>query len=152
MFTLHFLLPLIIVCVVVLHVLELHKRGSSSKLGGVFYDRVRGFYIFGVKDVINLVALFLFCLYSLLMPYSLSDADSFEEFNLISSPVHITPEWYFLFAYAILRSIPNKLGGVYCLVMSVFSFLFLVYSRGRAIRGESFVFVVAFVVVVVMLT
>jgi len=75
---------------------------------------------FTFKDLVG-VLLFLFSLLliSLYAPYRLGDPENFNPANPLSTPPHIQPEWYYLFAYAILRSIPNKLGGVIALVLSI---------------------------------
>ena len=59
-----------------------------------------------------------------LFPYVLGDPENFLFANSLSTPAHIVPEWYFLFAYAILRSIPRKLGGVISLVFAVLILIF----------------------------
>merc|ERR1712048_112661 len=74
----------------------------------------------GVKDLFGFIVFFLLLtLLCLQAPWDLGDPENFIPANPIVTPVHIQPEWYFLFAYAILRSIPRKLGGVLALVLSV---------------------------------
>jgi ubiquinol-cytochrome c reductase cytochrome b subunit len=70
---------------------------------------------FTIKDSLNFVVFFLFLLFVFVFPYDLGDRENFIEANPMIRPLHIKPEWYFLFAYAILRRIPNKLGGVLAL-------------------------------------
>jgi ubiquinol-cytochrome c reductase cytochrome b subunit len=71
--------------------------------------------------------------------YNLIDAENFLPANPLVTPVHIQPEWYFLFAYAILRAIPNKLGGVLALVLAVvFLFVFSIFSSTLIFRGINF--------------
>lgn len=125
-YSFHFILPLIILALVLFHLIFLHETGSSSKLALHTRDSKTKFYFsFVIKDVINFFCFFLFVLIIFLSPFKLGDPENFNLANPLSSPLHIQPEWYFLFAYAILRSIPNKLGGVIALVISVVCFYFL---------------------------
>ena len=119
-FCFHFLLPFVIAFVVLLHLLFLHEEGSSNPLGLPEANRVSFAPYYITKDVLG-GALILFLLLSLLFsaPWFLGDAENFIAANPLVTPVHIQPEWYFLFAYAILRSIPNKIGGVIALVLAV---------------------------------
>jgi ubiquinol-cytochrome c reductase cytochrome b subunit len=120
-FSLHFLLPFVISGITIIHILFLHETGSNNPLG-LNSDREKipfhSYYRF--KDLVGFLILsFLLCAFSLFDPYILGDPENFIPANPLVTPVHIQPEWYFLFAYAILRSIPNKLGGVLALVASV---------------------------------
>lgn len=124
-FTLHFLLPLLLTGGVLLHVLQLHKTGRSTLKRNLQYHSSLPFIPFGVKDYLNLAPLCLLLLFTLLNPYFFTESDRYLPSNLLSSPAHITPEWYFLFAYAVLRAIPNKLGGVVLLVARVVSLYLL---------------------------
>ena len=111
----------------VLHLLFLHETGSNNPLGVPSdYDKVPFHVYFTSKDLVGFV-LFMIALatLSLLFPTALSDPENFIPANPLVTPPHIQPEWYFLFAYAILRSIPNKLGGVIALVSAILV-LFLV--------------------------
>jgi len=72
------------------------------------------------KDIVGfLVVLGALACLVFYLPYNLGDPENFVKANAIVTPVHIMPEWYFLFAYAILRAIPRKLGGVLGLVLSI---------------------------------
>lgn len=125
-FTLHFVLPFVLLAVVLGHLLALHEKGSSNPLGlNSNLDKVPFHPYFRAKDLVGWVvaALALFCV-TLITPWALGDSENFLIADPIVTPVHIKPEWYFLFAYAILRSIPNKLGGVVALLLSV-SVLFI---------------------------
>lgn len=109
------------------HLLFLHERGSSSPLGiNADPDKIFFHPYFSVKDILG-AAITLLGLFSLVFffPWLLGDPENFIEANPMVTPVHIQPEWYFLFAYAILRSIPNKLGGVVALAGSVVILYFL---------------------------
>jgi ubiquinol-cytochrome c reductase cytochrome b subunit len=126
-FVLHFLLPWLLLLLVLFHLIFLHERGSTSKLfcfGD--YDKIFFFPFFIFKDSLNIFFWFLFLGWVLLFPYSLGDPEIFIESNFLVSPVHIVPEWYFLFAYAILRAIPNKILGVIALLLRILIFYFFV--------------------------
>jgi len=125
-FSFHFLFPFLLCALVVIHLLFLHTNGSrSSSSISVGLDKIRfgPYYIY--KDLLGLfVFLFGFFLISIIFTYNLGDPENFNPANPLSTPVHIQPEWYFLFAYAILRSIPRKLGGVVALLISIIVFFF----------------------------
>nr|AST14999.1 cytochrome b [Lema sp. EMHAU-15083113] len=120
-FTLHFLLPFIISALVIIHLIFLHQTGSNNPLGVLSdIDKTPFHPFYSFKDLMGMIImLFMLIFLSLHNPYLLGDPDNFILANPMVTPVHIKPEWYFLFAYAILRSIPNKLGGVIALVMSI---------------------------------
>nr|UFQ24446.1 cytochrome b [Pingus sinensis] len=127
-FVLHFLLPWGLLVLVVFHLLFLHETGGTSVLfchGD--YDKITFFPEYWVKDLYNLLFWFMFLIFVLLSPFSLGDPEMFIEADPMMSPVHIVPEWYFLFVYAILRAIPDKVLGVLALLMSIFSFLFFIF-------------------------
>nr|QXT45535.1 cytochrome b [Leptinotarsa decemlineata] len=120
-FTFHFILPFIVSALIMIHLLFLHQTGSSNPLGTKSnIDKIPFHPYFSFKDLVGFIIL-LFALISLTLyqPYLLGDPDNFTPANPLVTPIHIQPEWYFLFAYAILRSIPNKLGGVLALVFSI---------------------------------
>jgi len=120
-FSLHYLLPFIICFLVILHIFYLHIYNSSNPLGIQDISIKISFHTFyRIKDSL-LFILFLFFLlnFSCLFGYSFIDAENFIPANSLVTPIHIQPEWYFLFAYAILRAIPNKLCGVLGLLASV---------------------------------
>ena len=120
-YSFHFILPFIILVVVILHLYFLHIKGSSNPLGIRRKYRIISFHpYFTYKDIIGfLIILILLLLICLINPYIIGDPENFIQANPIITPVHIQPEWYFLFAYAILLSIPNKLGGVLALLISI---------------------------------
>nr|YP_009024904.1 cytochrome b [Cercopithecus diana]AHN49885.1 cytochrome b [Cercopithecus diana] len=120
-FTLHFILPFIITALTIVHLLFLHETGSNNPCGiSSDSDKITFHPYYTIKDALGLL-LFFFILMTLtlLLPNLLSDPDNYTPANPLSTPPHIKPEWYFLFAYAILRSIPNKLGGVLALFLSI---------------------------------
>jgi len=120
-FTIHFLLPFLILGLVRVHLLFLHQTGSNNPIGvNSNYNQTRFHPFYSSKDLTGLSFILPTLLtISLLLPYTLGDVENFIPANPLVTPVHIQPEWYFLFAYAILPSIPNKLGGVICLVLSI---------------------------------
>nr|QXI36198.1 cytochrome b [Hypanus rudis] len=120
-FTFHFLFPFVIAALTMIHLLFLHEAGSNNPTGLTSnMDKIPFHPYFTYKDLMGFfILLFLLTLLALLMPNLLSDAENFTPANPLVTPPHIKPEWYFLFAYAILRSIPNKLGGVLALVFSI---------------------------------
>nr|QWX94874.1 cytochrome b [Laminiceps obscurior] len=120
-FTLHFLLPFIVTMMVMIHLLFLHQTGSNNPLGiNSNYDKVPFHPFFTIKDLMGVMStLMMFSMIILLEPQLLGDPENFIPANPMVTPAHIQPEWYFLFAYAILRSIPNKLGGVVAMVLSI---------------------------------
>jgi ubiquinol-cytochrome c reductase cytochrome b subunit len=121
LFAFHFLLPFIITALVIIHLLFLHETGSNNPLGINSDIRKIPFHpYYTVKDAVGFAALLtilgIICLYA---PHIFSDPENFIPANPISTPLHIKPEWYFLWAYAILRTVPNKLGGVIALLLGV---------------------------------
>lgn len=126
-FTFHFLLPFIITALVIIHLFFLHQTGSNNPLGlNRNIDKVPFYPYFILKDLVGfLIIIIALTLLSLTNPYLLSDPDNFIPANPLVTPAHIQPEWYFLFAYAILRSIPNKLGGVLALILRI-SILYII--------------------------
>nr|QEJ81496.1 cytochrome b [Luciola sp. FM23] len=120
-FALHFILPFIIAAIVMIHLLFLHQTGSFNPLGTMNnIDKIQFHPYFTSKDLVGfMITLMMFTLFILLYPYMMGDPDNFTPADPLVTPAHIKPEWYFLFAYAILRSIPNKLGGVIALLMSI---------------------------------
>jgi len=130
-FILHFLLPFILIALIIIHLLSLHMTGSKSPLGlNANIDKVKFFPYFASKDLLGLIILLFFLLVtSLIYTYDSGDPENFNPANPLNTPIHIQPEWYFLFAYAILRSIPNKLGGVIALVISIVIIIILPFKK-----------------------
>nr|YP_010710556.1 cytochrome b [Macrotus waterhousii]WCZ70583.1 cytochrome b [Macrotus waterhousii] len=120
-FAFHFLLPFIISALVMVHLLFLHETGSNNPTGIPSNSDMIPFHpYYTIKDILGfLIMLTTLSLLVLFSPDLLGDPDNYIPANPLNTPPHIKPEWYFLFAYAILRSIPNKLGGVLALVLSI---------------------------------
>nr|YP_007183087.1 cytochrome b [Plecturocebus donacophilus]ACP19602.1 CYTB [Plecturocebus donacophilus] len=120
-FTFHFILPFIIAALAAIHLLFLHDTGSNNPSGLVSNsDKIVFHPYYTIKDILGLIFLLLLLMsLTLFTPDLLTDPDNYTLANPLNTPPHIKPEWYFLFAYAILRSIPNKLGGVLALILSI---------------------------------
>nr|AID54844.1 cytochrome b [Hoplopleura akanezumi] len=132
LFSLHFLVPFVLGGLVLIHLMGLHITGSSNPLGvSENSDKVTFHPFFSVKDVLGfLLVIGMTMVIIFQAPFVFMDPDNFIPANPLSTPPHIQPEWYFLFAYAILRSIPNKFGGVLALLMSILILLWLPLSSG----------------------
>nr|AJZ71906.1 cytochrome b [Eucryptorrhynchus scrobiculatus] len=120
-FAFHFMLPFIVSALVIIHLFLLHQTGSTNPLGTPSnMEKIKFHPYFTFKDLVGFLILMMFLsILTLQAPYYLGDPDNFTPANPMITPIHIQPEWYFLFAYAILRSIPNKLGGVAALMFSI---------------------------------
>nr|AAS82819.1 cytochrome b [Microtus savii]AAS82820.1 cytochrome b [Microtus savii] len=120
-FAFHFILPFVITALVLVHLLFLHETGSNNPTGlNSDADKIPFHPYYTVKDFLGvLILLMAFMILTLFFPDILGDPDNYTPANPLNTPPHIKPEWYFLFAYAILRSIPNKLGGVLALILSI---------------------------------
>nr|QOW38130.1 cytochrome b [Aphyocharax rathbuni] len=120
-FAFHFLLPFTIVAATAMHALFLHETGSNNPAGlNSDSDKISFHPYFSYKDLLGFIVMLTFLTsLSLFSPNLLGDPENFTPANPLVTPPHIKPEWYFLFAYAILRSIPNKLGGVLALLFSI---------------------------------
>nr|QZJ45831.1 cytochrome b [Holotrichia parallela] len=139
-FTLHFLLPFIITALVMIHLLFLHQTGSNNPLGVTKnIDKIPFHPYYSYKDSMGFIIMMMMLIMLVLMnPYMLGDPDNFTPANPLVTPIHIQPEWYFLFAYAILRSIPNKLGGVIALIFSIGILLFMPLTNKKMIQSTQF--------------
>uniref|UniRef100_UPI0030FF18CD cytochrome b n=1 Tax=Bothriocroton auruginans TaxID=188736 RepID=UPI0030FF18CD len=141
-FSLHFIMPFILMIVVLIHIMLIHEKGSSNPLGiSLNIDKIPFHPYFTIKDLFGyLMALMIFNVIIFQYPYTLMDAENFNMANPMITPPHIQPEWYFLFAYAILRSIPNKLGGVMALMMSIIIIISFSFSMKNKMSSFYFMF------------
>uniref|UniRef100_UPI0031F37A6A cytochrome b n=1 Tax=Yangiella montana TaxID=3141511 RepID=UPI0031F37A6A len=132
-FTLHFLLPFIIAALTMVHLLFLHQTGSSNPTGlNGNIDKIPFHPYFSIKDIMSaMITMTMFIMLVLWEPRMLGDPENFIPANPLVTPVHIQPEWYFLFAYAILRSIPNKLGGVIAMLMSILIIAVPMFNKSK---------------------
>nr|ACO87510.1 cytochrome b [Mesalina brevirostris] len=139
-FTFHFLLPFLIMGVSMIHLLFLHETGSNNPTGlNSNLDKIPFHPYYSYKDILGATLMLLLLLsLALFSPNMLGDPENFSPANPLVTPPHIKPEWYFLFAYAILRSIPNKLGGVLALLFSILVLLIVPLIHTSKQRTLSF--------------
>nr|QNE85438.1 cytochrome b [Helina latitarsis] len=139
-FTFHFILPFIVLAMTMIHLLFLHQTGSNNPMGlNSNIDKIPFHPYFTYKDIMGFIILLMILnLLILISPNLLGDPDNFIPANPLVTPIHIQPEWYFLFAYAILRSIPNKLGGVIALVLSIAILIILPFYNLSNFQGMQF--------------
>nr|YP_009663927.1 cytochrome b [Synthesiomyia nudiseta]QCW07960.1 cytochrome b [Synthesiomyia nudiseta] len=139
-FTFHFILPFIVLAMTLIHLMFLHETGSNNPMGlNSNIDKIPFHPYFTYKDIVGfIIMLMILILLVLINPNLLGDPDNFIPANPLVTPAHIQPEWYFLFAYAILRSIPNKLGGVIALVLSIAILAILPFYHLSKFRGIQF--------------
>nr|QZM06651.1 cytochrome b [Tetanops sintenisi] len=139
-FTFHFILPFIVLAMTLIHLLFLHQTGSNNPMGmNSNLDKIPFHPYFTYKDIVGfMIMIMVLIMLTLMNPYLLGDPDNFIPANPLVTPVHIQPEWYFLFAYAILRSIPNKLGGVIALILSIAILMILPFYHLSKFRGIQF--------------
>nr|AJQ17728.1 cytochrome b [Osteobrama cotio] len=139
-FAFHFILPFILAAMTILHLLFLHETGSNNPAGlNSDADKIPFHPYFSYKDLLGFVVMLLsLTLLALFSPNLLGDPENFTPANPLVTPPHIKPEWYFLFAYAILRSIPNKLGGVLALLFSILVLMLVPLLHTSKHQGLSF--------------
>nr|AAY42813.1 cytochrome b [Myioborus torquatus] len=139
-FALHFLLPFVIVGLTLVHLTFLHETGSNNPLGiPSDCDKIPFHPYYTIKDILGFVLMLsLLVSLALFAPNLLGDPENFTPANPLVTPPHIKPEWYFLFAYAILRSIPNKLGGVLALAASILVLFLIPLLHTSKLRSMTF--------------
>nr|AAM95233.1 cytochrome b [Passerella iliaca]ACL52319.1 cytochrome b [Passerella iliaca] len=139
-FALHFLLPFLIVGLTLVHLTLLHETGSNNPLGiPSDCDKIPFHPYYTIKDILGFVLMLsLLVSLALFSPNLLGDPENFTPANPLVTPPHIKPEWYFLFAYAILRSIPNKLGGVLALAASILVLFLVPLLHTSKLRSMTF--------------
>nr|ACB88284.1 cytochrome b [Icterus cayanensis] len=139
-FALHFLLPFVIVGLTLVHLTFLHETGSNNPLGiPSDCDKIPFHPYYTIKDILGFVLMLsLLVSLALFSPNLLGDPENFTPANPLVTPPHIKPEWYFLFAYAILRSIPNKLGGVLALAASILVLFLIPLLHTSKFRSMTF--------------
>ena len=137
-FSLHYLLPFLITGIVIVHMSLVHQDGSNNPLGfSSMTDKISFFPFFFIKDTLSLIALLLFfSFFVYFSPNTLGHSDNYIQANALVTPSHIVPEWYFLPAYAILRSIPNKLLGVLALFAAILVLFVLPFANTSKIRSS----------------
>nr|YP_009255848.1 cytochrome b [Anthopleura anjunae]ANF02874.1 cytochrome b [Anthopleura anjunae] len=139
-FSLHYLFPFLLTALAAVHLICLHVDGSNNPIGvRSDLDKVSFHVYYTSKDWYGIAAFAVFfCSLVYLAPNLLGDPENFIQANPLVTPVHIQPEWYFLFAYAILRSIPNKLGGVVAMFASLLVLFLLPWLHSSRFRGLTF--------------
>jgi ubiquinol-cytochrome c reductase cytochrome b subunit len=141
-FSLHYLLPFVIVGLVALHIWALHVAGQNNPTGLDIKSKSDSvpMYPFAIaKDAVGLFAfLIVFAWFVLVMPDYLGHADNFTPANALVTPPHIVPEWYFLPFYAILRAVPSKLGGVVAMFAAVLVLVFVPWLDTSRVRSAKY--------------
>ena len=139
-FSLHYLFPFIILALVGVHIILLHEQGSNSVLGTNFkVDLIPFNPYFIFKDLFStLLLLFIFNFYAIKHKPAIIDADNYVLANPLVTPAHIVPEWYFKTFYAILRSVPDKLGGTILLVLSIVALIIFPFLTNSKVNSGFF--------------
>jgi ubiquinol-cytochrome c reductase cytochrome b subunit len=125
-YSFHFVFPFIILALIFIHLLILHQTGSNNPLNlSASKNKIPFSHYFIYKDLFSfLVIIFFYLAVVLFYPIIFNEPENFISANPLSTPAHIKPEWYFLWAYAILRAIPRKLGGVLAILIAIVAFFF----------------------------
>nr|AJF36678.1 apocytochrome b [Gefionella okellyi] len=139
-FSLHYLLPFIIAVLSILHLAILHISGSSNPMGiRSLHDYLQFHPYFTIKDLLSVILFFIFfSIFIFFYPNMLGHPDNYIQANPMVTPPHIVPEWYYLPFYAILRSIPDKLGGVLAMFLAIIILLFLPLLNKSKVRSSYF--------------
>ncbi|MEI6188125.1 MAG: cytochrome b/b6 [Alphaproteobacteria bacterium] len=139
-FSFHYLLPFLIIGSVLVHLAVLHQNGSNNPLGVHSYvDKIPFYPFFVIKDLFSWVLVFIvYFNFVYFAPNFLGHTDNYIEANPMVTPAHIVPEWYFLPFYAVLRSVPHKLGGVIAMFASLLILFLLPYLNTSDIRSSFF--------------
>jgi ubiquinol-cytochrome c reductase cytochrome b subunit len=133
-------LPFLITGLVIVHLALLHLDGSTNPLGVCTkVDKIAFYPYFYLKDLFGfLVFLTFFAIILFMYPDMLGHPDNYIKANALVTPAHIVPEWYFLPFYAILRSIPDKLGGVACMGLALVIFFVVPFLYTTRIKSPRF--------------
>ena len=139
-FSFHYLFPFLITALVVIHIVFLHEAKSNNPLGvKPVIDNIPFTPYYTIKDLYSVILFFIFfAFFVFFMPNYLGHPDNYIPANPMVTPTHIVPEWYFLPFYAILRSIPNKLGGVLAMGGSLIVLFFIPFINTSEIRSTTF--------------
>jgi ubiquinol-cytochrome c reductase cytochrome b subunit len=139
-YSLHYLLPFLIAGASIVHIAALHQYGSNNPLGvNGAVDKVRFHPYFTYKDVVGWVGFaWFFSIFVFFYPNLLGHPDNYINANPMSTPAHIVPEWYLLVFYAILRSVPNKLGGIVVMGLVFVALFLLPFINTSPIRSSNF--------------
>lgn len=139
-YSLHYLLPFVILGMVFIHIVFLHEVGSSNPLGVRAYNDQIAFTPYSTfKDLYSLIIFFIFFgVFVFFAPNYLGHTDNYIPANPMVTPPHIVPEWYFLPFYAILRSVPDKLAGVLLMFAAIVVLVLLPFYVSSDIRSSAF--------------
>ena len=139
-YSLHYLLPFILAGLVIVHLIFLHENGSNNPLGiRSVVDQIPFTPYATFKDLFSVILFFLFFgFFVFFTPNLLGHTDNYIPANPMVTPPHIVPEWYFLPFYAILRSIPDKLGGVVAMIGAILILIFLPILGKAPLRSAAF--------------
>ena len=139
-FSLHYLLPFAIAGLALVHLILLHQNGSTNPLGiESNVDKISFYPYFYVKDLLGFVVLMaIFTFFVYFQPNTLGHPDNYIPANPMVTPAHIVPEWYFLPFYAVLRSIPDKLGGVAAMGGAIVMLLIMPWLNTAEVRSSAF--------------
>jgi quinol-cytochrome oxidoreductase complex cytochrome b subunit len=139
-FSFHYFFPFLISSFVILHIIFLHENGSNNPIGINSYTNKISFYPYFIfKDLFSFISFcFFYFSFIFLIPNYLGHTDNYIEANPMVTPSHIVPEWYFLTYYAILRSIPQKLGGVIAMFFSLLVLIFIPFLTKTNVRSSVF--------------
>ena len=139
-FSFHYLFPFIIAALSLIHLALLHQDGSGNPLGiDSSVDKIPMYPYFIIKDLFGIIIFIIFfASFVYFYPNALGHPDNYIEANPMVTPAHIVPEWYFLPFYAILRSIPHKLGGVIAMISAIVILALLPWIHSTEIRSSRF--------------
>nr|WHU54560.1 cytochrome b [Chelonus munakatae] len=139
-YSFHFLFPFILIVFIIIHLIYLHDLGSNNPLGlNSNYYKIMFHNYYSIKDFLGMLILMMILLMVVYMnPYMMGDSENFLEANSLVTPIHIQPEWYFLFAYTILRCISSKLLGVLFLIFSILILFILSFLNYNKFQSLSF--------------
>ncbi len=140
-FSLHYLMPFVILGLVMVHLMLLHENGSNNPIGIEFKhkDHITMYPYYISKDVFGVICFMIFfSIFLFFMPNVLGHTDNYIPANPMVTPTHIVPEWYFLPFYAILRSIPDKLLGVVGMIASILILMVLPFTDRSKVRSMNF--------------
>jgi len=141
-FALHYLFPFLIFAVVFLHLWALHHRKSNNPLGIDIKspkDTIPFHPYYTVKDLFGLgLMLFILSIFVFYLPNFFGEVINYEKADPLKTPPHIVPEWYFLPFYAILRAVPDKLGGVIAMIAAIAILFVLPWLDTSKVRSARF--------------
>jgi ubiquinol-cytochrome c reductase cytochrome b subunit len=135
---------------IIFHFIRLHKYKRRSKI--INKNSIITFYpFFWIKDLYNVFIIIIFFILILLNSFYFNDTEIFMEKDELNRPIHIVPEWYFLFLYCILRSIPNKILGVFIFIISIFLFLILILIRNKNFNFFNKIIIFKLIIIIIIL-